>query len=227
VSATIRFAGVTKRYPGGHDALVDASFALDGGTFAYLTGPSGAGKSTVLKLVAGIERPTHGTVLVNQQNVGRLSARAMPWLRRNLGLVMPEVALLDDRSVGDNVRLPLDIAGVERGDAARRVRAALDKVGLAGRERARPPSLSGGEQQRVAIARAIVHRPSALLADEPTAGLDADAADVVLALFRDFHAVGVTVIIATHDAGVLARHAARRIALERGRLVDDGTGERP
>jgi len=224
VSATIRFAGVTKRYPGGHEALVDASFSLDGGTFAYLTGPSGAGKSTVLKLVAGIERPTQGTVLVNQQNVGRLSARALPWLRRNLGLVMPEVALLDDRSVGDNVRLPLDIAGVERGDAARRVRAALDKVGLAGRERARPPGLSGGEQQRVAIARAIVHRPSALLADEPTAGLDADAADVVLALFRDFHAVGVTVMIATHDAGVMARHAGRRIALERGRVVGDGTG---
>jgi len=224
VSATIRFAGVTKRYPGGHEAHVDASFSLDGGTFAYLTGPSGAGKSTVLKLVAGIERPTQGTVLVNQQNVGRLSARALPWLRRNLGLVMPEVALLDDRSVGDNVRLPLDIAGVERGDAARRVRAALDKVGLAGRERARPPGLSGGEQQRVAIARAIVHRPSALLADEPTAGLDADAADVVLALFRDFHAVGVTVMIATHDAGVMARHAGRRIALERGRVVGDGTG---
>ncbi|HVJ73046.1 MAG TPA: ATP-binding cassette domain-containing protein [Casimicrobiaceae bacterium] len=224
MSATIRFAGVTKRYPGGHEALVDASFSLDGGTFAYLTGPSGAGKSTVLKLVAGIERPTQGTVLVNQQNVGRLSARALPWLRRNLGLVMPEVALLDDRSVGDNVRLPLDIAGVERGDAARRVRAALDKVGLAGRERARPPGLSGGEQQRVAIARAIVHRPSALLADEPTAGLDADAADVVLALFRDFHAVGVTVMIATHDAGVMARHAGRRIALERGRVVGDGTG---
>ena len=224
MSATIRFAGVTKRYPGGHEALVDASFSLDGGTVAYLTGPSGAGKSTVLKLVAGIERPTQGTVLVNQQNVGRLSARALPWLRRNLGLVMPEVALLDDRSVGDNVRLPLDIAGVERGDAARRVRAALDKVGLAGRERARPPGLSGGEQQRVAIARAIVHRPSALLADEPTAGLDADAADVVLALFRDFHAVGVTVMIATHDAGVMARHAGRRIALERGRVVGDGTG---
>jgi len=224
VSATIRFAGVTKRYPGGHEALVDASFSLDGGTFAYLTGPSGAGKSTVLKLVAGIERPTQGTVLVNQLNVGRLSARALPWLRRNLGLVMPEVALLDDRSVGDIVRLPLDIAGVERGDAARRVRAALDKVGLAGRERARPPGLSGGEQQRVAIARAIVHRPSALLADEPTAGLDADAADVVLALFRDFHAVGVTVMIATHDAGVMARHAGRRIALERGRVVGDGTG---
>ena len=223
MTATIRFAGVTKRYPGGHDALVDASFALGGGAFAYLTGPSGAGKSTVLKLVAGIERPTHGTVLVNQQNVGRLSARAMPWLRRNLGLVMPEVALLDDRSVGDNVRLPLDIAGVERGDAARRVRAALDKVGLGGRERARPATLSGGEQQRVAIARAIVHRPSALLADEPTAGLDAQAADVVLGLFRDFHAVGVTVLIATHDAAVMKRHAGSRIALDRGRIVDDAS----
>ena len=222
MAATIRFAGVTKRYPGGHDALVDASFALADGEFAYLTGPSGAGKSTVLKLCAGIERPTTGTVLVNQQNVGRLSPRAMPWLRRNLGLVMPELGLLDDLPVGDNVRLPLDIAGVERGEASRRVRAALDKVGLGGRERALPPSLSGGEQQRVAIARAIVHRPSALLADEPTANLDLAAAETVLGLFRDFHAVGVTVVIATHDLAMIARHPGRRIALERGRVVDDG-----
>jgi cell division transport system ATP-binding protein len=222
MSATIRFAGVTKRYPGGHDALVDATFALRAGEFAYLTGPSGAGKSTVLKLCAGIERPTHGTVLVNDQNVGRLPPGAMPFLRRRLGLVIPELALLDDRSVGDNVRLPLDIAGVERADAMRRVRAALEKVGLGGRERARPLSLSGGEQQRVAIARAVVNRPAALLADEPTANLDRVAADVVLGLFRDFHAVGVTIVIATHDPGVMARHGARRIALDRGRVVDDG-----
>jgi len=224
MSATIRFAGVTKRYPGGHDALVDASFALDGGSFAYLTGPSGAGKSTVLKLCAGIERPTQGTVLVNQQNVGALSARAMPWLRRKLGLVMPEVGLLDDRTVGQNVALPLQIVGVDRAEIARRVRAALDKVGLAGRERTRPSSMSGGEQQRVAIARAIVNRPAALLADEPTANLDEAAADIVLGLFRDFHAAGVTVVIATHDAGVVARHAGRRIALERGRVVGDSEG---
>jgi cell division transport system ATP-binding protein len=225
MSATIRFAGVTKRFPGGHDALADVSFALDGGSFAYLTGPSGAGKSTVLKLCAGIERPTQGTVLVNQQNVGALSVRAMPWLRRKLGLVMPEVGLLDDRTVGRNVALPLEIVGVERAEVARRVRAALDKVGLAGRERELPSSLSGGEQQRVAIARAIVNRPAALLADEPTANLDDAAADIVLGLFRDFHAVGVTVVIATHDTGVVARHAARRIALERGRVVDDSEGE--
>ena len=224
MSATIRFAGVTKRYPGGHDALVDASFALDGGSFAYLTGPSGAGKSTVLKLCAGIERPTQGTVIVNQQNVGALSVRAMPWLRRKLGLVMPEVGLLDDRTVGQNVALPLQIVGVDRAEIARRVRAALDKVGLAGRERTRPSSMSGGEQQRVAIARAIVNRPAALLADEPTANLDEAAADIVLGLFRDFHAVGVTVVIATHDAGVVARHAGRRIALERGRVVGDSEG---
>ncbi|MEO8485234.1 MAG: ATP-binding cassette domain-containing protein [Betaproteobacteria bacterium] len=221
MSATIRFAGVTKRYPGGHEALVDASFALEAGAFAYLTGPSGAGTSTVLKLVAGIERPTQDTVLVNDQNVGRLSPRTMPWLCRKLGLVMPEVALHDDRTVGENVALPLEIAGVERDDAARRVRAALDKVGLAGRERVRPMALSGGEQQRVAVARALVHRPSALLADEPTANLDGAAADVVLGLFRDFHAVGVTIVIATHDEGVMARHFGRRIALERGRIVGD------
>jgi len=219
VSATIRFAGVTKRYPGGHDALVDASFELGVGEFVYLTGPSGAGKSTVLKLVAGIERPTQGTVMVNQQNVGRLTANSLPWLRRNLGLVMPEVGLLDDRTVGDNVRLPLDIAGVDRVEAGRRVRAALEKVGLAGRERQKPLALSGGEQQRVAIARAVVNRPSILLADEPTANLDRVAADTVLGLFRDFHAVGVTVIIATHDALTMARHDARRIALDRGRVV--------
>jgi cell division transport system ATP-binding protein len=222
VSATIRFAGVTKRYPGGHDALVDASFELGEGEFVYLTGPSGAGKSTVLKLVAGIERPTQGTVFVNQQNVGRLTARSLPWLRRNLGLVMPELGLLDDRTVGDNVRLPLDIAGVDRADAGRRVRAALEKVGLAGRERHKPLALSGGEQQRVAIARAVVNRPSVLLADEPTANLDRVAADAVLGLFRDFHAVGVTVVIATHDAGAMARHDARRIALDRGRVLDAG-----
>ena len=224
MSATIRFAGVTKRYPGGHDALVDATFALDGGEFAYLTGPSGAGKSTVLKLCAGIERPTQGSVHVNEQNVGRLSPGALPYLRRNLGLVIPELALLYDRSVVENVRLPLDIAGVERADAMRRVRAALEKVGLAGRERARPLSLSGGEQQRVAIARASVNRPAALLADEPTANLDRVAADAVLGLFRDFHAVGVTIVIATHDPGVMARHGARRIALDRGRIVDGGAG---
>ena len=224
MSAAIRLAGVTKRYPGGHDALVDASFAIDGGEFAYLTGPSGAGKSTVLKLVAGIERPTQGTVIVNDQNVGGLAPGAMPFLRRKLGLVIPELGLLDDRTVGDNVRLPLDIAGVDRAEGMRRVRAALEKVGLGGRERAKPLSLSGGEQQRVAIARAIVNRPAALLADEPTANLDRVAADLVLGLFRDFHAVGVTVVIATHDAGALARHDARRIALDRGRVVDDGAG---
>ncbi|CAG0975553.1 Cell division ATP-binding protein FtsE [Burkholderiales bacterium] len=225
MAATIRFAGVTKRYPGGHDALVDASFTLADGEFAYLTGHSGAGKSTVLKLAAGIERPTHGTVLVNQQNVGRLSARAIPWLRRHLGLVMPDVKLLEGLSVGENVRLPLEIAGVDRAESSRRVRAALDKVGLAGRERARPAALSGGEQQRVAIARAIVNRPAALLADEPTANLDAAAADAVLALFRDFHAVGVTVIIATHDEGVIARHPGRRVVLDHGRVIGAGAGE--
>jgi cell division transport system ATP-binding protein len=223
VAASIRFQSVVKRYsgmPAGAPPVLDgASFDVAPGEFVYLTGASGAGKSTVFRLIAAIERPTGGVVLVNKQNVGALPVAAVPFLRRNLGLVLQDAKLLADRSVFDNVLLPLAVAGVDSRDAARRVRAALDKVGMADSERALPESLSGGEQQRVCIARAVVARPSLLLADEPTANLDAANADRVLELFAAFHAVGVTVLLATHDEGLVARHPGRRLALDHGRVV--------
>jgi cell division transport system ATP-binding protein len=181
VAASIRFQSVIKRYPGmpagAPPALDGVSFDVEPGEFVYLTGASGAGKSTVFRLIAAIERPTGGVVLVNKQDVGALPVAAVPFLRRNLGLVLQDAKLLADRSVFDNVLLPLAVAGVDSREAARRVRAALDKVGMADSERALPDSLSGGEQQRVCIARAVVARPSLLLADEPTANLDAANAD--------------------------------------------------
>jgi cell division transport system ATP-binding protein len=223
VAATISFGTVTKRYhggPAGHaPALDNVSFDVAAGEFVWLTGHSGAGKSTVFRLTAAIERPTTGTVLVNGQNVGRLPAGAVPFLRRNLGLVLQDQRLLFDRSVFDNVMLPLAVAGVDPREAGRRVRAALDKVGLLGRERARPVSLSGGEQQRVCIARAVVNRPAVLLADEPTANLDHDYADAIIELFRAFNGVGATVLVATHDEALITRFPARRIALAHGRIA--------
>jgi len=223
VAASIRFQSVIKRYSGmpagAPPALDGASFDVEPGEFVYLTGASGAGKSTVFRLIAAIERPTGGVVLVNKQNVGALPVAAVPFLRRNLGLVLQDAKLLADRSVFDNVLLPLAVAGVDSREAARRVRAALDKVGMADSERALPDSLSGGEQQRVCIARAVVARPSLLLADEPTANLDAANADRVLELFGAFHAVGVTVLLATHDEGLVARHPGRRLALDHGRVA--------
>ena len=224
MAASISFANVSKRYPGGtagaHPALDDASFGIAAGEFVYLTGHSGAGKSTVFRLLAAVERPTSGTVLVNEQDVGRLAAAAVPFLRRNLGLVLQEQRLLFDRTVFDNVMLPLAVAGVPPREAAKRVRAALDRVGLLDRERTNPVALSGGEQQRVCIARAVVNRPVLLLGDEPTANLDADYASVIIELFRAFHDVGVTVVLATHDAALMARYPARSITLARGRVVE-------
>ena len=222
MTAAITFSGVTKRYAGAlagsPPALDDVSFGVGAGEFVYLTGHSGAGKSTVFRLVAAIERPTAGTVLVNDQNVGRLPVAAVPYLRRNLGLVLQEQRLLFDRSVFENVLLPLAICSQPRDEAARRVRAALDKVGLRERERANPQALSGGEQQRVCIARAVVNRPAILLADEPTANLDVESADRIVGLFRAFHEIGTTVILATHDLGLMDRHPGRRIALAGGRV---------
>ncbi|MGH8798721.1 MAG: cell division ATP-binding protein FtsE [Casimicrobiaceae bacterium] len=216
----ITFADVGKRYPGGRDALIGASFAVGAGEFVYLTGHSGAGKSTVFRLIAAIERPTRGTVLVSEQNIGRLPANAIPYLRRKLGLVLQDQRLLADRSVFDNVMVPLAVAGADRREAAKRVRAALDKVGLRDREAAQPVALSGGEQQRVCIARAVVNRPSLLLADEPTASLDAEASQGILQLFRSFHQVGVTVMLATHDERLIERFPARRISLAHGRIAE-------
>ena len=216
----ISFSQVTKRYPGGYEALRNVSITIQSGEMAFVTGHSGAGKSTLLKLMAAIERPTSGTVIVNGQNVGTLGESALPFLRRNFGLIFQDHKLLFDRNAYDNVVLPLSINGYERREAGRRVRAALDKVGLLGKERVNPVALSGGEQQRLAIARAIVHRPAILLADEPTGNLDAAYASELGDLFKSFHQVGVTVVIATHDQPFAARLNPRVIALDHGELVE-------
>jgi cell division transport system ATP-binding protein len=184
-----------------------------------ISGATGAGKSTLLKLMAAIERPTTGSVIVNGQNIGTLRARGIPFLRRNFGLVFQDHKLLFDRNAFENVMLPLDITGYDRRESARRARAALDKVGLLHKEKARPITLSGGEQQRLCIARAIVHRPAVLLADEPTGNLDAEYAAEIATLFSDFNLVGVTVVLATHDAQLAARLNPRIINIRGGRLV--------
>ena len=217
----ISFSQVTKRYPGGHEALAGVSFDIAQGELVFLTGHSGAGKSTLLKLVAAIERPTSGLVTVNGQNVGRLSRLAVPYLRRNIGLVFQDHKLLFDRSAIENVMLPLDIAGFDRRESAKRARAVLDKVGLLAREKANPVSLSGGEQQRLCIARALVSRPALLLADEPTGNLDAGYAADIMAMFRDFHQVGTTLLIATHDDRALSALGGRILHLDHGRVSED------
>jgi cell division transport system ATP-binding protein len=219
----IVFDDVLKRYPGGYTALAGVSFEIRHGELVVLSGRSGAGKSTLLKLIAAIERPTGGVVRINGEDVSRLRPRAIPYLRRNLGLVLQESRLLLDRSVFDNVMLPLVITGHPPRDAARRVTAALERVGLAGRDREMPAGLSGGEQQRVAIARAIVNRPSILIADEPTAHLDAAYADEIACLFKSFNAAGVTVLVSTHDERLFARHDPRRLVLEKGLLAGAST----
>jgi len=215
----VNFSAVAKRYPGGQEALKDVSFSIEAGELVFLTGRSGAGKSTLLKLIPAIERPTSGSVIVNGQNVASLKRGAIPYLRRNIGLVFQDQKLLYDRSVYENVMLPLAFSSHAPREAARRARAALDKVGLAGRENANPIQLSGGEQQRVAIARAVVNRPSILIADEPTANLDADSAARVLDIFVAFRQVGVTVLIATHDLALVERYAASILHLEQGRVA--------
>jgi len=215
----ISFTAVAKRYPGGHEALKNVSFALEQGQFAFLAGPSGAGKSTLLKLIAAIVRPSAGTVLVNGQNVGALQRAAVPYLRRNLGLVFQDQKLLYDRSVFDNVMLPLAFGELDGREAPRRARAALDKVGLLAREKASPVQLSGGEQQRLAIARAVVNRPLVLIADEPTANLDAESAAAILEIFTAFNQVGVTVLLATHDEALISRSAKRVLRLDKGSLA--------
>src|SRR5262245_26877724 len=209
----ISFTRVSKRYPGGYEALREVTFAVQPGEMLCVTGHSGAGKSTLLKLMTAMERPSGGTVIVNGQNVGAMRPRAIPFLRRNFGLIFQDHKLLFDRNVFENVALPLHINGYRPGEAARRVRAALDKVGLLNREKAYPVALSGGEQQRLAIARAIVHRPAILLADEPTGNLDIAYASGLGELFRSFNQVGVTVIVATHDEAFATPLKARVIAL--------------
>jgi cell division transport system ATP-binding protein len=215
----ISFSEVSKRYPGGYEALSDINFEVGAGELVFVTGHSGAGKSTLLKLVAAVERASTGTVLVGGQNVSSMRRAAKPFLRRNLGLVFQDHKLLYDRSVFDNVILPLQVIGQTMKDASRRARAALDKVGLLEREKANPMSLSGGEQQRLCIARAVVNRPSILLADEPTASLDQETARSVMEIFRSFNQVGVTVLVATHDLAAIAQMQPRLMALSKGRLA--------
>ena len=215
----ISFSKIWKRYPGGLEALRNITFTIDAGEMVFITGHSSAGKSTLLKLTAAIERPSGGSIIVNGQNVGALRPGAIPYLRRNFGLMFQDHKLLFDRNAFENVMLPLHVNGFERREAARRVRAALDKVGLLAKEKAYPITLSGGEQQRLAIARAIVHRPAILLADEPTGNLDAGYAADIGELFRSFNQVGVTVVIATHDEALAARLQPRVVALKAGVVV--------
>jgi len=215
----ISFSGVVKRYPGGQEALKGVSFTIERSEFAFIAGHSGAGKSTLLKLIPAIERPSAGAILVNGQNVGALKRAALPYLRRNLGLVFQDQKLLYDRSVYDNVMLPLAFGELGGREAARRARAALEKVGLLAREKANPIQLSGGEQQRLAIARAVVNRPAVLIADEPTANLDAESAAAILEIFAAFNQVGVTVLVATHDEALIGRFAKRVLRLAKGALV--------
>ena len=217
----ITFDRVGKRYPNGHDALSELSFALGAGEMAFVTGHSGAGKSTLLRLVALLERPTRGQVTVNGRNLGSVRRRGIARVRRGVGMVFQDHRLLLDRSVFDNVALPLVIAGAPREEIAKRVRAALDKVGLLDREKSAPSMLSAGEQQRVGIARAIVAKPPVLIADEPTGNLDPQLAAEIMALFGEFEQVGTTVLIASHDLPLVKRMGKRVLVLDHGKLIDD------
>jgi cell division transport system ATP-binding protein len=215
----IRFDQVHKRYATGREALAGVSFTIETGQLTFLTGHSGAGKSSILKLIALIERPTRGQVFIDNQNTAAIKARGIPQFRRQIGVVFQDHKLLHDRPIADNVALPLIIAGVPKRDIDKRVRAALDQVGLLGKEKSRPLELSTGEQQRVGIARAVVARPKLLIADEPTGNLDPDLALEIMQLFKRFNDVGVTVVIATHDVHLLDRFGARRIVLGDGKVT--------
>ena len=221
----IRFDNVYKRYPGGHEALSNVSFHLPRGEMAYLTGHSGAGKSTLLKLIALIERPSMGNVILDGINLGHVNNRKVPFIRRNIGIIFQNHHLLYDRTVFDNVALPLVIAGYQHREIGKRVRAALDQVGLLNKEKAAPITLSGGEQQRVGIARAIVHKPALLLADEPTGNLDPDLSREIMQLFARFNQVGVTVLIASHDLDLIKQMGSPVVSLSQGMVIHDDLKE--
>lgn len=218
----IQFEHVSKRYEGGQDALRDVSFTLESGEMAYVTGHSGAGKSTLLKLIMLMEKPTGGRIQVGNRQLTQLARQDIPLLRRSIGVVFQNHQLLYDRTVFDNVMLPLQICGYSPEYAARRVRAALSKVGLLNQEKMKPLALSSGEQQRVGIARAIVHKPKVLLADEPTGNLDPLLSAEIMALFQQFNRVGTTVLVASHDLSLLRQMPHRTLTLRQGRLVGDG-----
>ncbi|PCH60553.1 MAG: cell division ATP-binding protein FtsE [Gammaproteobacteria bacterium] len=218
----IEFDHVSKRYEDSRDALHDINFSLDRGEMAFLTGHSGAGKSSLLRLIALIERPSSGRLCVYGKDLSKVKSRQVPFLRRNIGIVFQDHCLLNDRTVFDNVALPLIVSGqLEYAEMARRVRAALDKVGLLDKEKMNPQRLSGGEQQRVGIARAVVNRPPLLLADEPTGNLDPELSEEIMTLFQQFNQVGVSVMIASHDFALIAGMRKRVLTLKEGRLVDD------
>ncbi len=221
----IELQNVTKRYPGNREALTHLNLTIEQGEMAFLTGPSGAGKSTLLKLIAAIEKPTRGQIFINRKNITHIPNRKVPALRRHMGVVFQDHHLLHDRNVFDNVSLPLQIAGFAQVDINRRVRAALDKVGLLDKEGVMPITLSGGEQQRVGIARAVVHKPAILLADEPTGNLDPELSAEIMRLFNEFNQVGVTVLIASHDIDLITSMQKRIIRLRSGKCLDSQSAD--
>lgn len=217
----IRFERVSKHYGGGNRALNDVSFNIEPGSMVFLTGHSGAGKSTLLRLIMMLERASRGNVFVNGRNLTTSPDRIAPMVRQGTGMIFQDHKLLKDKTVADNVALPMMIAGLKYGDIKKRVRAALDKVGLAGKENAWPQTLSGGEQQRVGIARAIVSMPPLLLADEPTGNLDPNLSRELFSLFEEVSEQGVTVLVASHDLDLIRQMRKRVLVLSGGRLADD------
>jgi cell division transport system ATP-binding protein len=221
----IHFDNVTKRYPGGHEGLSNVSFHIEPGEMVFLTGHSGAGKSTLLKLIGLLERSTRGQVRVAGRNLTRLSRSQIPYHRREVGMIFQDHRLLYDRTVFDNVAMPLVVSGLGHLEIGRRVRAALDKVGLLSKEKDLPITLSGGEQQRVGIARAVVSKPPVVLADEPTGNLDPELSREIMSLFEQFNEVGVTLLIATHDLNLISRMDRRILVLDKSRLAKDSATE--
>jgi cell division transport system ATP-binding protein len=215
----ISFNNVSKFYPGGYEALKNITLSVNQGELVFFSGHSGAGKSTLLKLIAAIERPTSGSIVIGQQNIALLKRSAIPYLRRNIGMIFQEQKILYDRNVFANAMLPLQVMGFDTKTSTTRVRAALDKVGLLNKEKADPIALSGGEKQRLCIARAVVHRPTILIADEPTANLDSGYARDIMAVFESFNQVGVTVLISTHDEILLSATSHRVLELNYGKLA--------
>lgn len=216
----IEFQHVFKSYGRGRNILADINFRIEPGEFIFVSGPSGAGKSTLLKLIGGLEPPSRGAIQVNGHRIDKMPARARPYLRRAVGVILQNTHLLYDRNAINNVLLPLAVTGLEPKTATTRARAAMDKVGLAGKYDLNPVEMSGGEQQRLAIARAIVNRPTILIADEPTANLDDESAQRIMDVFRDFNRVGVTTLIASHDRALMASHATRTLRIDDGRFFD-------